>query len=314
MEATLPIFDTFAKRKRKAEQGDKPVVFRQDELPQRFRAQVVHIWLSTIGDPEDYWPDLELWEGSKRAWSEIRNIMCRETGVFRLWNGSKTEVHDCQLFLLNSPNVEDVLSLIELSFQTIVLQSIARFGGQSPEDAVEELNHRFREHGIGYQFAGGKIISVESLYLHTETVEPAVSLLHAAGFDGPLQEFMLAHEHYRKGNYKDAIVGAENAFESTMKTICDRRCWDYSSKSATAKNLIDVLWDHKLIPSEMLSHFTALRSTLESGLPTVRNQAGQGGHGQGPDVVEVRDYLAAYCLHLAATNIVFLMEAHNDST
>ena len=81
---------------------------------------------------------------------------------------------------------------------------------------------------------------------------------------------MLAHEHYRKGNYKDAIVGAENAFESSMKTICERRSWDYSSKPATAKNLIDVLWNHKLIPSEMQSHFTALRSTLESGLPTGR--------------------------------------------
>ena len=313
MEATLPIFDTFAKRKRKAEQGDKPVVFRQDELPHQFRIQVVHIWLTTLGDPEQRVVN-SLREDREQAWSEIHNIMCRELGVFRLWDGSTTPMGYCQQFLLDSPNVDDVLSLIELSFRTIVSKPIARFGGQSPEDAVEELNHRFREHGIGYQFAGGKIISVESLYLHTETVEPAVSLLHAAGFDGPLQEFMLAHEHYRKGNYKDAIVGAENAFESTMKTICDRRSWDYSSKLATAKNLIDVLWNHKLIPSEMLSHFTALRSTLESGLPTVRNQAGQGGHGQGADVVEVPDHLASYCLHLAATNIVFLIEAHNDST
>ena len=113
-------------------------------------------------------------------------------------------------------------------------------------------------------------------------------------------------------------MGAENAFESTMKTICDRRSWDYSSKPATVKKshrcVIDVLWKHKLIPSEMQSHFTALRSTLECGLPTVRNQAGQGGHGQGADVVEVPDYLAAYCLHLAASNIVFLIEAHNHST
>ena len=308
----MPIFDTFAKRKRKAEQGDKPVVFRQNELPRQFRIQVIHIWLSTIGDPENFGFDLSLRTGRIEAWSEIRNIMCREIGVFDLWDGAQTQMQDCQLFLLNSPNVDEVLSLIELSFRTIVLQPIAKFGGQSPEDAVEELNHRFREHGIGYQFAGGQIISFESLYLHTETVEPAVSLLYAAGFDGPLQEFMLAHEHYRKGNYKDAIVGAENAFESTMKTICDRRSWDYSSKSATANNLIDVLWNHKLIPSEMLSHFTALRSTLESGLPTVRNQAGQGGHGQGADVVELPDYLAAYGLHLAATNIVFLIEAHND--
>ena len=301
MEATLPIFDTFAKRKRKAEQGDKPVVYRQDKLPEQFRIQVVHIWLTTIGYRE-------------QPWSEIHNIMCRELGVFYLRDSLQTPIEDCKLFLLASQNVDDVLSLIELSFRANESLPIYRFSVQTPQDAAEELNHRFREHGIGYQFTGGKIISVESLYLHTETVEPAVSLLHVAGFDGPLQEFMLAHEHYRKGNYKDAIVGAENAFESSMKTICDRRSWDYSSKPATAKNLIDVLLDHKLIPSEMQSHFTALRSTLESGLPTVRNQAGQGGHGQGADVVEVPDHLASYCLHLAATNIVFLIEAHNDST
>jgi hypothetical protein len=82
---------------------------------------------------------------------------------------------------------------------------------------------------------------------------------------------------------------------------------------ATASKIIDVLFKNNLIPSEMQSHFTALRSTLESGLPTVRNQPGQGGHGQGSDVVEVPDYLAAYCLHLAATNIVLLIEAHNAS-
>ena len=163
----------------KAEQGDQPVVFRQDELPRQFRIQVIHIWLSTIGDPENFGFDLSLREGRSEAWSEIRNIMCRELGVFRLWDGSQTLIEDCQQFLLGSPNVDDVLSLIELSFRTIVSQRIARFGGQSPEDAVEELNHRFREHGIGYQFAGGKIISVESLYLHTETVEPAVSFVRA---------------------------------------------------------------------------------------------------------------------------------------
>ena len=310
----MPILDTFAKRKRKAEQGEKPVLFRHDALPRQLRIQVVHIWHTTIGDPNPYGVDINRSAKRESTWSEIRNTMCREMGVFDLWQASVSEFHDCELFLLNSSDVDNVLSLIELSFKKIELLPIGRFPKQSPKDAVEELNHRFREHGIGYQFAGGQIILVESLYLHTETVEPAVSLLHASGFDGPLQEFMLAHEHYRKGNYKDAIVGAENAFESSMKTICDRRSWDYSSKSATAKHLIDVLLKNKLIPGEMRSHFSALRSTLESGLPTVRNQAGLGGHGQGADVVEVPDHLAAYCLHLAATNIVFLIEAHNDAT
>ena len=79
MEATLPIFDTFAKRKRKAEQGDKPVVFRQDKLPEQFRIQVIHIWLTTIRDPRQGVTDLHE-EDRERAWSALHDIMCRELG------------------------------------------------------------------------------------------------------------------------------------------------------------------------------------------------------------------------------------------
>ena len=304
----MPVYETFAKRKRKAEMDGKPVAFRHDTLPDPLRVQVAHIWDSSIGDPEK----AGNLAGRKRlqgSWARLHNTLCREIGVFILWPGAKTDIEACKLFLLKSPEVDQVLSLVEISFAFI--QS-TRVGGNS-RDAINELNHRFREHAIGYQFECGQIVSVASQYLHTETVEPAISLLHDAQFEGPLQEFMQAHEHYRKGNNKDAIVNAQNAFESTMKTICNRRGWDFGAERATASRIIDVVFRHNLIPPEMQSHFTALRSTLESGLPTVRNQPGQGGHGQGSDVVEVPDYLAAYCLHLAATNIVLLIEAHNAS-
>ena len=181
---------------------------------------------------------------------------------------------------------------------------------QPADDAIAELNHRFREHGIGYQYQGGQIIPVNSEYLHSEAVEPAISLLYDANFSGALEEFMAAHEHYRKGDHKAAITSAGSAFESTMKTICDRRKWNYDPK-ATASKLIEVLYDNEIIPSEMKTHFTGLRSALEGGVPPLRNQAGRGAHGQGSTPVAVPDYLAAYCLHLAAANIVFLVEAHN---
>ena len=210
------------------------------------------------------------------------------------------------------PNTHDVLSLIELAFVNIETGPRGVLGHQDPEDAIDELNQRFKEHQIGYQYQAGQIILIESTYLYTEAVQPAISLLYDLQFDGALQEFMSAHMHLREGNNKDAIVAAENAFESTMKTICDLRGWDYSQKQATASNLLGVLFDHDLIPNELQSHFHALRTTLASGLPTVRNREGQGGHGQGSEVVVVPDYLASYCLHLAATNIVFLIEAHNS--
>ena len=216
-------------------------------------------------------------------------------------------------FLMAEQDVDDVLSLIEFCFhlaeQTYTSNPHER---QMVVDAIEELNHRFLEHSIGYQYQSGRIVSFESQYIHKEAVEPAIALLHDANFTGPLQEFLEAHAHYRKGEIKDAITDAGNAFESTMKAICDARGWKYDEKKSIASTLIGILFDNQLIPREMQSHFTALRSTLESGVPTVRNLGGRGAHGQGITPVNVPNYVAAYCLNLTASNIVLMMEAHKS--
>jgi hypothetical protein len=60
-------------------------------------------------------------------------------------------------------------------------------------------------------------------------------------------------------------------------------------------------------PSFWNSHFSALRGTLEAGVPTARNKLG--GHGQGSQVVEVPEYIVAYVIHLTASAIVFLSDA-----
>jgi hypothetical protein len=65
-----------------------------------------------------------------------------------------------------------------------------------------------------------------------------------------------------------------------------------------------------LIPSYLQTHFGALRATLDSGVPTIRNR--EGGHGSGEKPNEVPEYLAAYELHLTASAIVFLIRANED--
>ena len=66
---------------------------------------------------------------------------------------------------------------------------------------------------------------------------------------------------------------------------------------------------HGLVPKKYIeTHLAGVRSTLEAGLPTVRKKLG--GQGQGKEPRKVPDYFAGYALHLAATNIVFLVEAH----
>ncbi len=77
---------------------------------------------------------------------------------------------------------------------------------------------------------------------------------------------------------------------------------------SNARPLIDTVLQNGLLPTYMENHLAGLRMTLEAGLPTVRNKTS--GHGQGSDPVTVPEHVAAYALHLAATNIVFLVESH----
>ncbi len=89
------------------------------------------------------------------------------------------------------------------------------FPGPS-EAAITELNHRFREHGVGYQFEGYTAIRVDSTYIHKEVVSPVLTVLRAPDFENAEAEFRKAHEHYRYHRYGDANVGCLKAMESTL--------------------------------------------------------------------------------------------------
>ena len=140
---------------------------------------------------------------------------------------------------------------------------------------------------------------------------PTLQLLNEPEFKPALDEFLKGHEDYRHGRYEDAINEALKAFESTMKIICENRGWTVAP-NATALKLIQTCFDHELIPVALQRHLTSLRTTLESGLLTVRNR--YSGHGDGVRTVEVPDYLAQYALNLAASNIVLLINAYRTST
>jgi Domain of unknown function (DUF7014)/AbiJ N-terminal domain 4 len=305
----MSIYETFSKRMKRLSNHGQEDVYQFDELPRPFRVQVIHIWTDAIG-PVQY-----RGEYSTQRWSEIHKIMAREMGMFSLGKSDDNAFEQCQDFLLKA-STEHALDLIELTFRVIDRQ-IRRLPllnrrdtniTQDPDEAIKELNHRFREHNIGYQFESSELIRVDSQFVHAEMVKPVLALLHETGFKGAQEEFLKAHEHYRHGRSKEAIAEALKAFESTMKTICDARKWPYRP-NATAKPLLEILFDKGLIPSTLQSHFTAFRTTLEAGLPTVRNKTS--GHGQGAQPVVIPDYMASYALHLAATNILMLVQAHN---
>jgi hypothetical protein len=175
-----------------------------------------------------------------------------------------------------------------------------------PNEAIADLNHRFLQRGVGYQYVSGKIIRYDSQFLHAEVVKPALDLLQDKLYQGANDEFLKAHEHYRKGEIKDCLADSLSALESTLKTICHKRRWTFQPKD-TAKPLLEICFKNGLISPFLQSHYSALQSTLESGVPTVRNKLG--GHGQGPQVIDVPAFYAAYSLHMTASAIQFLIEA-----
>jgi hypothetical protein len=245
----------------------------------------------------------------------IFHRLTSERGEFKLHEQGETPDFQVCNFLLNFDRDGFIDGVEQCLFVAMATQN--KFNGydlvaagikDSANDAIDEINYRFQENRFGYTFVSesGEMIRIDSEFLHKEVVERALSLLQRSGFEGPEQEFHEAHKKYREGRYKDAIVDALKAFESTMKTICCHRRWAYSP-GANARDLIAIIFDNNLIAASQQSFFSALRALLECGLTTIRNKTSA--HGQGAAVVEVPQHVASYALHLAASTIVLLAEA-----
>jgi len=303
----MGMIDLFSKRQKKL-RGEVADVYSYDEIPRALRVQVCHVLQDALGDGGGFSGQ------SQKAYQTIVEALCREYGLFLLPPTTRRRDYSEELcnFILGEADVERVLDAVEISFRVIDKATrnynfLLRMDASERADAaIEELNGRFSEHAVGFEYSDGMIIRVDSEFVHAEVVKPALLLLAGNKYAGAQQEFLSAHSHYRSGNSKECLNDCLKAFESTMKAICDSRGWKYKA-GASAKDLIQVCLDNDLVPAFWQQHFTSLRQELESSVPTGRNKLG--GHGQGMVPVEVPVYLASYMLHMTASSIVFLAEA-----
>jgi hypothetical protein len=306
----MAVFDLYSKRQKQL-RGEVPDVYNYNTIPHPLRVQIVHILNDAIGIDEKRSSE----KPAKAAYDFINRTLCREYGVFKLndtrYDQSSTEA--VQSFLLQTGYVDKVLDVIELAFKFINLVINEQFeyhtnctSATVPADkAIEELNDRFKEHGVGYQFEVNEIIRVDSTYMHAEVVKPTLALLSNSKFLGANEEYLKAHEHYRHGRNKECLAECLKAFESTMKIICQEKGWPVAA-NATSSKLVQACLDNGLVPAFTQGQFTSLRSLLDSGIPTIRNRTS--GHGQGAVPQEVDDEMTRYGLNLTGTNIIFLIE------
>lgn len=309
----MPIFDLYSKRQKEL-RGDIPDVYVYEAVPNPLRVQIVHIWNDVLGNEYDYRHHREI----EPTYKFIIDTLCREYGLFKLPTADSYERHyqnELANYLLKESDIDRVMDVIELSFVAINCFTrdysyLQRNNSDDlANDAISELNSRFKEHGVGFQFIESRIVRIDSELIHSEAVKPALRLLNQPYYQGVQEEFLSVYKHYRHKNNKEALNECLKAFESTMKAICEKQSWDYPN-NATAKSLVNVCLEKELIPPFWQTQFSSLRSMLESSIPTGRNKLS--GHGQGTQPIEVPDYLVAYMLHMTASALVFLTEAERN--
>lgn len=306
----MPVYDIYSKRKKRA-QGEVFDVYQYDVLPDALRVQLVHIFDGALGRLEEYY---DHYKKVRSTYKLIVDILCREHGWFSLPGTThESDEHYQQLrkFLLEHQDIDQLLDAVEVSCRAIdKLTRNPEYRGernynQLADGALDEVNVRFRECGVGYALENGEIIRIDSQVLHAEIVKPAIQLLNATGYDGVQEEYLAAHQHFRHGRSKEALIDCLKAFESMMKVICGKRGWSVGGRG-TAGDLINAIFVNKLVPDFWQSHFASLRATLESGVPTARNRLA--GHGQGAEPTKIPSDLVAYMLHMTGAAIVLLSE------
>jgi hypothetical protein len=315
----MALFDLFSRKKREAER-ESPDVFRYDDVPNSLRIQLLHalddarkrIYSRTIP------AYIAIGTEGTDVFAEACLVLRREFGLVKLIEVRRrvramtdTQTKElCDEFkaFFENCETEQVLDAVQVVMLLVEEGTRNRLLDHecNASTVAAEINRRFLEHGLGYQYQSGQIIVETNSILHTEAITPALTLLSDSRFAGANEEFLKAHEHYRHGRLGECLVDCLKAFESTMKIICDLKGWPYK-RTDTAKALIEVCLTHDLIPTFTQQQLTSLRTLLESGVPTVRNK--QAGHGQGATRHQVSPHLARFGLHLTAAVVVLLVDS-----
>lgn len=311
----MAIFDLFSKRQTDMAKSGETDVYQYAKIPPQVRTQVRQIALEGIGLVGSRGDMIMTSNTDNAIWVHIEKIFLREKGLDGVARGDFSG--ERVLSFMQNCSTADWLDFLELIAKGIEVMGDndqqylrQKWSVTTRADAaIDEINYRLRQASVGYQIAEGQLIRVDSEFVHVEVVKPALVLLSGSGFDGPRQEFLSAHQHYRVGEYRQAVGMAANAVESMFKAVFDQKGWPYQ-KGARISDLVKVARSNRLWPDYLDNSFDQLLATLQSGLPKIRDN--DASHGQGAKVKHVSAYIAGYALHLAASKIVFIFESSKD--
>ncbi len=156
------MFDLLSKRIKNA--SGEPEVYVYDDLPEAFRTQVYYIMKDIIEPYCSY--------GDSNLWDMVHNMFAREKGLKKLGyyevEGEAYGEYNIEEYLDHS-STTDILDFIDYVFNIFDRELRNKkleykYGYDSNgkvDEAITELNFRFKQHGLGYEFVNGEIIRIE---------------------------------------------------------------------------------------------------------------------------------------------------------
>ena len=283
-----------------------PDVYTYD-LPTRMRNQIYALFNDAFSYPERTpWGDNDF---PGVVYREVIHDLERLIGFDARASSGRGETF--KYTIREHTNIREVLTAVELSARKIQKYYTPKAWGAEREGRryIQDLNQIFGSYGVGYQFESGHIVPRQSEFIHREVTRPALGVLADPRFATANEEFLKAYERFQAQDYENCHVECTKAFESTLKIICHIRGWPHDANAAASK-LVEVVLSNNLVPSFSRELLTGIRQTLAGGVPVIRNK--KGGHGGGVAGHAIPKSLAAYQLHLAATVILYLFQAHQE--
>ena len=187
------------------------------------------------------------------------------------------------------------------------------------KNLIEGINKIFNIHKIGFEIVlvdddelPFMIIPFESKFQLNETILKPRTLLFNQKFNGALDEFDQTLDDYRLEKYNDCIHKANKAYESTLKTVLDKKEISYT-KSDTIPKLVElIIKNTDLLKVSTQEIFINLDKCLKNGPNVIRNLGGIG-HGQGEEIKKIEQSYAKFVINMVGSIIVFIIERYEES-
>jgi len=301
----MPTFNTYSKNK-----NGIPEILAYDNISEKLKNQISFIWNNFF--EQNSFPE----ELVKLFREKIHQTLKEETGIKTLHSNGlfydEDPVRQVESYFSNLNETDKILDVIDISFYYMeVLQKYfdEKYyvnNSYKYQSAVEDLNTRFRENGVGYELINQNIIKIENKILHEKTITDTIKFLTNPIFENANEEFLKANDHYRHNRFQETMNECLKAFESTMKIICEQNNWNYNKEKDTAKDLISHLFNNGFFMSYQDNYLASLRQLLTSNIPTMRNK--NSGHGQGSERKIVPESLAKYLLYSTGATITLLID------